>query len=263
MQKMMPSDRYKNYTNEELLKEYKNSGDNGMKQELVLRYSYLVKAIAVQMRGVYLSFAEVDDIINEGIIALMGAIDKFDPNKNVKLETYASLRIKGTIVDLARKQDWIPRSLRKKSKEIDAAVMELYEKNGSMPDDNQVADYMKMSLDKFHKVQGEMSLHNVVSLDSIVSDYQDGFNISPVTGQRDVDDLPAESLQKKELSHILTDAVNDLNEREKLIISLYYSKEMSMKDIASILEVSEPRVSQLHSSALRKLRTAVQAYVGQ
>ena len=259
---MLASVQYEKLTNEELLLEYKRSGQNTIKQELVLRYSYLVKAIAMQMRGVYLSFAEVDDIINEGIIALMGAIDKFDPSKNVKLETYASLRIKGTIVDLARKQDWIPRSVRKKAKEIDRATMELYERNGEMPEDAEVASYMGLPLEKFHKIQGEMNLYNVVSLDSIVSDYQDSFNVSPVIGQKSTDDSPVESLQKKEMSQVLIDAINGLNEREKLIVSLYYRKEMSMKEISTILEVSEPRVSQLHSSAIRKLRTAMQAYTG-
>ncbi|MGN1350238.1 MAG: sigma-70 family RNA polymerase sigma factor [Anaerovoracaceae bacterium] len=260
---MIGSAVYERFTNEELLRQYKQTGQNDIKQELVIRYSYLVKAIAVQMRGVYLSFAEVDDIINEGIIALMQAIEKFDFSRNVKLETYASLRIKGTIVDMARKQDWIPRSIRKKAKEIDRASMELYEKNGVMPGDSEVAEYMGIPLEKFHKIQGEMNLYNVISLDSIISDYKDSFNVTPLSGQQGPDDAPAESLQKKEMSQVLEKAVRGLSEREQLIISLYYGKEMSMKDISMILEVSEPRVSQLHSSAIRKLRTVMQSYAAQ
>ncbi|MCI8285006.1 MAG: FliA/WhiG family RNA polymerase sigma factor [Firmicutes bacterium] len=252
---------YEEYTNEDLLAEYKRCGDNKMKQELVLRYSYLVKAIAMQMRGIYINFAEIDDIINEGIIALMGAIEKFDISKNVKLETYASLRIKGTIVDLVRKQDWIPRSVRKKAKEIDKAAMDLYEKNGVMPEDSEVAEYMKMSLDKYYKTVGAMNLYNVISLDSIVTEFQDSFNVMPLSGQSDTEGSPIESLQKKELNKVLIEAINDLSDREKLIISLYYRKELSMKEISNILEVSEPRVSQLHSSAIRKLRIALQPYV--
>ncbi len=255
------SGRYAEYTNEDLLKEYKRTGSTEAKQELVLRYSYLVKVIAVQMRGVYISFAEVDDMINEGIIALMGAIEKFDPSKNVKLETYASLRIKGTIVDLARKQDWIPRSVRKKAKEIDKAFLELYERKGKMPEDSEVAAYLNMSMDKYYKALGDMNLYNVVSLDAMVADYQDSFDVAPVSGQQESERSPAESLQTKELNEVLIKAINGLNDREKLIISLYYRKEFSMKEIASVLEVSEPRVSQLHSAAMGKLRTALKSYM--
>jgi RNA polymerase sigma factor FliA len=256
----MLSNEFASLSNEELLAEYKRTGDIAMKQDLVLRYSYLVKSIALQMRGVYISFAEVDDIVNEGIITLMSAIEKFDLSKNVKLETYASLRIKGTIVDLARKQDWIPRSVRKKAKDIDRATMELFEIKGKMPEDAEVAEYMKMPLDKYYKTLGEMNLYNVVSLDSMVMEFQDSFNASPVSGQRSSEMMPSESLQKKELSQVLVDAIDKLNDREKLIVSLYYKKELSMKEIAGILEVSEPRVSQLHSSALKKLRMSLQAY---
>ncbi len=252
---------YEEYTNEELLIEYKKCGEHKMKQELVLRYSYLVRAIAMQMRGIYLNFTEVDDIINEGIIALMGAIDKFDISRNVKLETYASLRIRGTIVDLARKQDWIPRSVRKKAKEIDKAAMQLYEENGAMPDDAQVAARMKMPMDKYYKTVNATSLYNVISLDSVVTEFQDNFNVMPVSGQDDPEGLPDYFLQRKELSRVLAAAIENLGEREKLVISLYYRRELSMKEIAGILEVSEPRVSQLHSSAIRKLRIALQAYI--
>ena len=258
---MIPSAEFDKYTNEELLVEYKKTGDNKMKQELVLRYSYLVKAVAIQMRGVYISFAEVDDIVNEGIIALMGAIEKFDLSKNVKLETYASLRIKGTIVDIARKQDWTPRSVRKKAKDIDKATMELYSINGNMPSDQDVAEYMGMPIDKYHKTDGEMNLYNVVSLDSMVSEFQDSLSASPVSGAIDNELSPSEALQKKEMHDVLKNAILSLNEREQYIISLYYRKELSMKEIAQILEVSEPRISQLHSSAIKKLRLSMMAYM--
>ena len=117
---------YSEMTNEELLRKYKETNDLSMKQELVMRYVYIVKSIALQMRDVYLSFAQVDDMINDGVLAIMNALDKFDFEKNVKFETYVSKRIRGMIIDLARRQDWIPRSVRKSAKEIDNATMELY-----------------------------------------------------------------------------------------------------------------------------------------
>ena len=115
---MSVQEAYQGKTNEELLKLYKETGNLDVKQEIVMRYIYLVKSIALQMRDIYLSFYQVDDIINEGVIAIMSAIDKFDMDKNVKFETYISKRIKGMIIDLARKQDWVPRSARKSIRDI-------------------------------------------------------------------------------------------------------------------------------------------------
>ena len=115
-------------TNEELLILYKQTNDQKIKQTLVLRYIYIVKNIAMQMRGIYLGFSQIDDIINEGVLAIMTAIDKFDINKHVKFETYISKRIRGMIIDIARKQDWVPRSIRKSAKEIEEAQNILKEK---------------------------------------------------------------------------------------------------------------------------------------
>ena len=110
---------------DELMARYKESGDESLKWPLALRYVDLVKNVAMQVRGIYSSFAQTDDIINEGIITLLKAIDKFDPTKGVKFETYVVKRIRGMVIDLARKQDWIPRNIRQREKEIDKAVMEL------------------------------------------------------------------------------------------------------------------------------------------
>ena len=130
---MSVQEAYQGKTNEELLKLYKETGNLDVKQEIVMRYIYLVKSIALQMRDIYLSFYQVDDIINEGVIAIMSAIDKFDMDKNVKFETYISKRIKGMIIDLARKQDWVPRSARKSIRDIEEAVTTLYNKLGYYP----------------------------------------------------------------------------------------------------------------------------------
>ncbi len=123
---MNTQEQYKDKTNEELLKLYKETGSLEVKQEIVMRYIYLVKSIALQMRDIYMSFSQVDDIISEGVIAIMSSIDKFDMDKNVKFETFISKRIKGMIIDLARKQDWVPRSTRKSTRDIEEAVTTLY-----------------------------------------------------------------------------------------------------------------------------------------
>ena len=122
---MSVQNSYSEMTNEELLKKYQDTRELAVKQELVMRYVYIVKSIALQMRDVYVSFAQIDDMVNEGVLVIMNALDKFDFEKNVKFETYIFKRIRGMIIDLARRQDWIPRSVRKSAKEIDNATIEL------------------------------------------------------------------------------------------------------------------------------------------
>ncbi len=241
-------------TNEELLNEYLITKDIQIKQEIVLRYSHMVKTVAMQMRGVYVSFAEIDDMINEGIIALMGAVEKFDPSKNVKFESYASLRIRGTIIDIARKQDWVPRNVRKAGKSIDNATTELFAKYGRYPTEKEIADHLGMDLEKYLKLLGETNLYNVLSLDSLLESMQSNIQISSLT-EDDEQMLPGLGMESAEMKETLKQAILSLKENEQKVISLYYRKELSMREIAKVLEISEPRVSQIHSSALRKLRT--------
>ena len=250
---------YDNKTNEELLFLYLEAKDHKVKQELTLRYSYIVKTIAMQMRGIYISFAEMDDIVNEGIIALMGAIEKFDPARNVKFVSYASLRVRGAIIDFARKQDWAPRSVRKTGKEIDSATGELYVELGRSPTEHEVAAKMGVEIEKYRKALGDTSLYNLLSLDSIIDESQGGGMIDMADGNFEED--PAQKLQSEELRSVLRDAIQTLKPKEQLVLSLYYRKELNMKEIAKILEVSEPRISQIQSNAIRHLRKALEKYM--
>jgi len=245
-------------SNEELLNEFINTRDSELKRELVLRHRNMVRIVAMQMRGVYASFAEIDDIINEGIIALMGALERYDPSKNVKFESYASLRIRGTIVDLARKQDWVPRSVRKMAKKIDEAESALYISLGRSANEQEIAAYLGLNLEKYRKILGETGMYNILSLDALV----DGVNGEAVSSQivSGSDDAPGEKLQKKELKKLLQDGIVELKENEQLVLSLYYRKELSMKEIAKVIGVSEPRVSQIHANAIRKLRHFIKGY---
>ena len=143
---------YTEKSNEELLQMYSRTHSLEIKQELVMRYVYIVKSVALQMRDVYSSFSQIEDIVNEGVIVIMNAIEKFDMDKNVKFETYISKRIKGMIIDLARKQDWVPRSARKNARDIDEAVTALYNKNGMYPTPEEVAAYLEISMDKYQDI---------------------------------------------------------------------------------------------------------------
>ncbi|MCL1809350.1 MAG: FliA/WhiG family RNA polymerase sigma factor [Clostridiales bacterium] len=245
-------------TNEELLSEFLETRSHGLKQELALRYSYIVKTIAMQMRGVYISFADMDDIVNEGVIALMGAIEKFDPSRNVKFVSYASLRVRGAIIDFARKQDWAPRSVRKMAKEIDSAAGELHIELGRSPTEHEVAAKMGLEIDKYRKALGDTSLYNLLSLDALLDESQGGGDIA----DESYIDEPAQRLQNAELYAVLKNAVSELKPKEQLVISLYYRKELNMKEIAKVLEVSEPRVSQIQANAIRSLRKSLEKYMG-
>lgn len=258
----MQEQDYESATNEELLALFVESRDHRLKQELVLRYSYIVKAIALQMRGVYVSFAEMDDIINEGIIALMAALDKFDPSKNVKFNSYASLRVRGAVIDLARKQDWVPRSVRKFAKEADNASNELFIKLGHTPTDDELALHLGMSQEKYKKAMGKTGLYNLLSLDALMDEAMNGsmphYGLPTDTS---VAGSPTESLSQSELYSVLRDAVAQLRPKEQMVISLYYRKDLNMKEIAKVLDVSEPRISQILAGALQKLRKSLSKYM--
>jgi len=246
-------------TNEELLSEYLLTKDHGVKQELALRYSYIVKTIAMQMRGIYISFAELDDIVNEGIIALMGAIEKYDPSRNVKFVSYASLRVRGAIIDFARKQDWAPRSVRKMAKEIDGATGELYVELGRSPSEHEVAAKMGVEIEKYRKALGDTSLYNLLSLDALLDESQGS---AGEIADGSFAEEPAQKLQNEELYAVLKNAIQTLKPKEQQVLSLYYRKELNMKEIAKILEVSEPRISQIQANAIRHLRKALEKYMG-
>lgn len=248
---------YGKMTDMELWEAYEKKKTLELKQELALRYIYIVRNVAVQMRDVYVSFAQLDDIVNEGVIIVMNAIDKFDLHMNVKFETYVSKRIRGMIVDMARKQDWVPRTVRKSAREIDEATMRLYEKNGKMPTAEETAELLKMPMDKYEKVISKANLFYVLSLDMLMEEKADSRQNVQIASHN-FREQPEEEYLEKEFRRILEEGIRNLKENEQTVISLYYMEELNARDIAKILGVSEPRISQIHSSAIRKLRLFIE-----
>lgn len=240
-------------TSEELLAEYKKTKDQKIKQQLVLRYVYIVKNIAIQMRGVYISFAQVEDIVNEGVLAIMSAIEKFDLEKNVKFETYISKRIRGLIIDIARRQDWVPRSVRKIAKDIDKATKTLFSELGRYPTDQEIADHLHISLEKYYEELGRTNIYNLISLEMLMEEAGSNKQSTQLLNSNP-DFIPEQHLNNTEQEFMLKKGLETLRDNEKLVISLYYRKELSMKEIASVLHLSEPRISQIHANAIRKLR---------
>lgn len=251
--------RLKEKTNEELLEMYRVEKRLEIKQELTLRYLYIVQTIAVQMRGIYAGSLQMEDIINEGVIAIMKGIDRYEPDREHKFETFISQRIRGMIIDLVRKNDWMPRNFRKQNKEIEDARSKLGLTLGRTPTDEEIAEHLGLSVKKCQKIQRMSVMMNVLSLDMVVDNEDDRQTIQ--LPNIDADREPEKAFLKDEAHKLLAESVNRLSEKEKLMISLYYVEELNMKQVAQIMNVSEPRVSQIHSNAIRKLKLYMSEYV--
>ena len=243
---------------EELLWQYKQTNCQDLKWPLVLRYVGLVKSLALQARGVYRSFAQIDDIVHEGVLALVSAVDKFDPDKGVKFETFVSKRIRGAIIDLARRQDWVPRSVRRRAREIDQVSSELFVELGRYPSDEEMTQRLGITLEQYQEDLANTSLCNLLSLDSLLDDSERGVSDIP---DYKVLSRPEDSMLQQELLQILAEGITTLRENEQMVISLYYQKNLRMKEIAQVMDVSEPRVSQIHSRAIQKLKLHMQKYM--
>ena len=244
----------------DLLSLYKQTGDEDLKWPLVLRYEGLIKSAALQIRGVYSSFAQVDDIVSEGILTLLSSIDKFDPDKGIKFETYVAKRIRGMVIDLARKQDWLPRNIRQRAKEIDSAVSHLANELGRFPTDQEVAGHLGIPTDKYQKEAARVALSNTLSLDALM-DARDLEGHRFEVSTEDPTVQPETVLEEQELQHTLAQGISALQENEQIVLSLYYEKNLHMKEIAQVMGVSEPRISQIHSRAIQKLRDHMGAYM--
>lgn len=245
---------------DELLTLYKSTGRSELKWPLVLRYRGMIKSIALQIRGVYSHFAQVDDVIDEGVLTLLDAVDKFDPEKGVKFETYVAKRIRGMVIDLARRQDWTPRSVRRRSREIDTAINALYTESGRFPTDAEVAAHLGVTEAKYQEDLANISLCNVMSLDTLFESQGQGGGSGGLPGA-DMSQQPEYILQEQEMHEILTAAIASLRESEQTVLSLYYQKNLNMKEIAYVMGVSQPRVSQIHTKAIQQLRIYMQQYL--
>ncbi len=255
---MVQTDHLAEKSNEELLDMYRKEGKLEVKQALVLRYLYIVKTIAFQMQNIYSGSLQMEDIINEGVIAIMKGIDRYDPERDNKFETFISRRIRGMIIDLVRKNDWMPRDFRKQVKAMEAAQNALSRSLGRPPSDEEVAGAMQMDIKKYRKFKRMSTMMNVLSLDMITD--EEGEHQSMQLSSSDVDSQPERAFLEEESRQMLAEAINSLKEKEKLVVSLYYVEELNMGQIAQVLGVSEPRISQIHSSAIRKLKAYMSTY---
>ena len=234
-----------------LLEDYSKLRTPELREKIILEYASLVKVVAGRL-SMYLGYnVEYEDLVSYGIFGLIDAIDKFDYGKGIKFETYASLRIRGSILDQIRKMDWIPRSVRQKQKAIDAAIKKLETEIGPNYTDEDMARELGISDDEYASWLGQTNVSNVSSLEDFVEQGNE-IRSSVVPGYMRVE--PEAAVEEKELKEALMEALEALTEKEKTVVLLYYYEELTLKEISNVMDVSESRVSQLHSKALKKMR---------
>jgi len=241
---------------EELWMDFVHTRDVEIRNSILLNYVHLVKYIVHRMAPSYQNYIDYDDLMSYGILGLMDAIEKYDVGKGVKFETYASLRIRGAIIDQIRKQDWIPRSVRRKVKAIEECYRQLEMELSRPATDEEVAGRLQMSIEDLRKVLDESYTYNLLSFEEVVRNVSQRDSLFPKDFRS-----PEERMTERELREVLRDTLEKLSEKERLVITLYYFEELTLKEIGRVLEVSESRVSQIHSKALIKLKTKLQEYL--
>lgn len=236
---------------QKLWEEYSKKRTPELQEKIIIEYAGLVKLVAGRL-SMYLGYnVEYDDLVGYGTFGLIDAVDKFDYTKGVKFETYASLRIRGAILDQIRKMDWIPRSIRQKQRKIDAAYQSLEQRYGRMASDEEVATELEISVDELETWQNQTKVTNIISLDEFMEQGAEKKVEQSLTADFD---QPDRIVEKQELKELLVKTLETLTEKEKKVIILYYYEELTLKEISRVLEVSESRISQLHTKALQKMK---------
>ena len=244
-----------------LWEEYAKAKSPEIREKIILEYAPLVKVVAGRL-SMYLGYnVEYEDLVSYGIFGLIDAIDKFDFLKDVKFETYASLRIRGAILDQIRKMDWIPRTIRQKQKKIDAVIRDIEARYGRSATDEEVSSGLGITEEEYLDWQSQMKITNVVSLNEFLEQGSEVPNEASQSRSSQFDS-PEEVLERDELKKMLTESLELLTEKERKVIVFYFFLDLTVKEISNIHCVSEYRLYQLHTRALQKMRTKMGNYIG-
>jgi RNA polymerase sigma factor FliA len=242
----------------ELWRRYKEGGDEKARERLVVAYSPLVKFIAGRMASGLPSHVEESDLISYGLLGLIGAIERFEPERDIKFETFAVARVKGAIIDELRSLDWVPRSVRARAREIEKAHAELEAKLQRAPTDEEMAEKLAVTVEEFRDALLQIANSSVLALDDLwtFADPEGGSQISVLDTIQDPDAIdPHDEAHTSEVKDRLAEAIESLPERERLVIALYYYENLTLREIGEVLGVTESRVSQLHTKAVIGLRS--------
>ncbi len=235
----------------DLWEEYSQTKNPKIREQLIIEYSGLVKIVAGRL-GMYLGYTvEYDDLVGYGIFGLIDAIDKFELTKGVKFETYASLRIRGAILDHIRKMDWIPRTLRQKQRKLDQAAHDIEARFGRAATNEELSKELDIPLEELEGLINQTQIANLVSLDEYL---EQGSEVKAEAGNKPRFEQPETVIERQELKRALAEAIGELNDNEQKVIALYYFEECTLKEISRVLGVTESRVSQIHIKALKKMK---------
>lgn len=246
---------FENRTEEELWILYKESRNPALRDKFVRQYAPLVKYVAGKVAIGMPHNVEFDDLVGFGVFGLFDAIEKFDPEKHVKFKTYAVTRIRGAIFDELRSIDWVPRSVRQKAREVEEAVRRLETSLGRSATDREIAKEMGMGLPEFQKLMLKISGTSILSLNDVWYTGEDNDKVSIVESIESPQSLnPDTIVEKEEIKRVIIEAINELPDKEKKVLVLYYYEDLTLKEIGKVLEVTESRISQLHTKAIMRLR---------
>ena len=260
---MVAQDTYSLWT------EFRRTSDKAIRDRLILTYAPLVKYVAGRLGSGLPAHVEEEDLVSYGLLGLINAIERYDPDRDVKFETYAITRIKGAIIDELRAMDWVPRSVRARAREIERAIAELEKKMLRAPTDEEIAKRVGITQEELEESLAEISRTSIAALDELWTISSSGGDqialidtIEDTTGPE-----PQSALAQTELKEALGEAIARLPEREKLVVTLYYYEELTLREIGEVLGVTESRVSQLHTKAILRLKArlggaAVRAAIG-
>ena len=243
-----------------LWQDFRKSRDQAVRDRLILTYAPLVKYVAGRLGSGLPAHVDEGDLVSYGLLGLIGAIERYDPDRDVKFETYAIARIKGAIIDELRALDWVPRSVRARAREIERANAKLEHKLQRAPTDEEMATELKISVEDFQDFLLQISNSTVAALDELwtVSDSSgDAVSLLDTIHDPDAPD-PAAVMDQTDLKDRVAEAIARLPEREKLVVALYYYENLTLREIGEVLGVTESRISQLHTKAVLRLKSRVQ-----
>jgi len=236
--------------------EYRRTGDRGLRDRLILMYAPLVKYVAGRLGSGLPAHVDEGDLASYGLLGLMNAIERYDPDRDVKFETYAIARIRGAIIDELRAMDWVPRSVRSRARAIERAIGELEARTGRAPTDAEISGKLGITEEELEESLTDIGRSSISALDELWTVSGSGGDqvalIDTIEDEKAPD--PQATLSQAELKDGIADAIARLPEREKLVVTLYYYEELTLREIGEVLGVTESRVSQLHTKAILRLK---------
>ena len=247
----------------ELWRTFRRTGDQALRDRLILMYAPIVKYVAGRLGSGLPAHVDEGDLVSYGLLGLISAIERYDPDRDVKFETYAIARIKGSILDELRALDWVPRSVRSRARQIERAMAELEAKLGHAPSDEELAKKVGISVEELEDSLTDISRSSIAALDELWTiSGSGGDQVALIDTIEDTQGPePQSAFAQTELREMVADAITSLPEREKLVITLYYYEDLTLREIGEVLGVTESRVSQLHTKAILRLKARLSGSV--